>query len=261
MVVRVQGADMVARGPANVTCLKLAAERNHGPAVAFLESVVGGKSAQKHAPCTGMVGRIDWGLSSEKGAEGLVGGEDSGGGDQVDTSARDEDLDYYEYLANDLSGSCESGMSEDRAMAILNGCSERGVGMEAQATQEVDSVRLADRIVSKDAGMDSPDEKLDDALASPSSMHDGRHPKTGFENEAFNINHGCAEGEEGLNYLDRAIARRRNRKGSGSQAPAVSERDVILEEFDKQVAQAVRGGPLDIEAWLAESSDAPDVAE
>ena len=59
MVVRVQGADMVARGPANVTCLKLAAERNHGPAVAFLESVVGGKSAQKHAPYTGMVGRID----------------------------------------------------------------------------------------------------------------------------------------------------------------------------------------------------------
>ena len=261
MVVRVQGADMVARGPANVTCLKLAAERNHGPAVAFLESVVGGKSAQKHAPCTGMVGRIDWGVPSEKGAEGLVGGGDSGGGDQVDTSTRDEDLDYYEYLANDLSGSFESGMSEDRAMAILNGCSERGMGMEAQATQEVDSVRLADNTVSKGAGVDSPDEELVDAPASPLSMHNGRHPKTGFENEAFNMNDGCAKEEEGLNYLDRAIARRRNGKGSGSQAPAVSERDVILEEFGKQIAQAERAGPLDIEAWLAESSDASDVAE
>jgi hypothetical protein len=117
-----QGANLAAYGPANVTCRKLAAQRNHSQVTSLLDhlgvhtrasstraSSVRGSSAcassrqTTHAAAVGARKR-------GPGEAGRLEEDGSGGnmdGDCVEYAARGR---YFEYDAHDLSGQEESGM-------------------------------------------------------------------------------------------------------------------------------------------------------
>jgi len=114
-----QGANLAAYGPANVTCRKLAAQRNLSKVISLLDHLgvhtrafsTRASSARGSSACASSR-QTTHAAAVERGPEEAGGLEEDGSGGNVDGDCFEYAAHgrYFEYDAHDLSGQEESGM-------------------------------------------------------------------------------------------------------------------------------------------------------